>query len=344
MSSIESTSIIIPVSRNDEILQRCLESLKTLYEPPTEVLIVGSRKPEVLMQGLNITFIECVERSPSIRRNLGVRNAKGDIFCFIDDDVQVTPGWLSGIVSILSKNPDEIIGGPNRDFRKDFRFRYPSAIQANILTEGILSRKKMSTTKRSVGIHDLPLCNVAMRKHVFEKVGGFNEYIPYFLDDVEFNFIAENQDIHLMLYDKLEVGHDIRPAWWPYLKYKFLTRWEIGKIMPIYSCLYTKSFQIKLVFATYLLIPILFIDYRIFGFAVFIYLFVLCASALPFRKDIPVFLLLPAGVFATQCLMYTGFTAGIIWGYMNYLKLRRLIPQKEKRFARFETKLCKEDK
>ena len=121
-------------------------------------------------------------------------------------------------------------------------------------------------------------------------------------------------------------------------KYKFLTRWETGKVMPIYSCLYIKSFQIRLVVISYLLIPLLLMDYRVFAFGAIAYLLILCASAWPFRKDLLVFLLLPAGVFAAQCLMYTGFSAGLFWGYWNFPKLRKLIHQKKKRFATFEDK------
>ncbi len=46
-------------------------------------------------------------------RNLGVRNARGAVLAFIDDDAVATPGWLTEVVNTLEKNQDVVgVTGP----------------------------------------------------------------------------------------------------------------------------------------------------------------------------------------------------------------------------------------
>ena len=47
-------------------------------------------------------------------RNLGVKNSRGDLVSFIDDDAEAPTDWLQKIYSIFHKYPSlSCLGGPN---------------------------------------------------------------------------------------------------------------------------------------------------------------------------------------------------------------------------------------
>ena len=43
----------------------------------------------------------------SAARNLGLRSAKGDVVCYIDDDAVAQPGWLSSLL-LLYPTPSAV--------------------------------------------------------------------------------------------------------------------------------------------------------------------------------------------------------------------------------------------
>ncbi|KWT90143.1 glycosyltransferase family 2 protein [Candidatus Magnetominusculus xianensis] len=343
MNEILPVSIIIPVGRDNTTLLNCLKSLNAMVDKPKEVILVGKHAaielPASLNINLNIKFMTTEPAiSPSVKRNRAAQTAQCGILCFIDDDVLVPENWISVIVEHLKGNPRDIVGGPNRDFRQDYRYRLPSAIQENYLTEGLVSHKNLQSNLRTVGIHDLPLCNVSMLRETFIDIGGFNEDITYFLDDVEFNYIAVNLGYRLVMLSALQVQHDIRPAFSPYFYYKYKTRYEIGKVFPLYYCLYTDTFQIMLVLLSYIAGPLLILygGYKILLAFGIIYFIAVIVSSLKYVKEYKLFLSLPLGIFITHIMVYFGFTFGLIRGIFNWHNLQKLIIQKKERFKRFE--------
>ncbi|MEJ2543671.1 MAG: glycosyltransferase family A protein, partial [Calditrichaceae bacterium] len=58
-------------------------------------------------------------QGPGAARNLGMKNAKGDFFIFVDSDVSVPCYWLANIDTALNKEKADAFGGPDT-FRDDF--------------------------------------------------------------------------------------------------------------------------------------------------------------------------------------------------------------------------------
>ena len=234
----------------------------------------------------------------------------------------------------MKENTGHILGGPNKDMRSDFRFRLPRAIQENFLTEGLISHSALKEDSREVGIHDMPLCNMAMLRKTFEEIGGFNEKVTYYLDDVELNYIAVKLGHKLVMCNNLTVQHNIRPAFLPYFWYKWKTRKIIGEVFPVYYCLYLDSFQIKTVLFSYFVVPMLFLWCGTKPFILLgsIYFIGIIVSSLKYIRDWPVFICLPASLCITHVMMYSGFTAGLLNGICGFFNLKKLISQKNERF------------
>jgi len=337
---LPTISVIIPVTRSSSSLDACLKALSAqelASDISLEIVLVGViAETFSSCNNARLKYIEESQMSASVRRNQGVKNCSGDILCFIDDDVRVGPHWLMNIITHLQKNPNDIIGGPNIDARSDYPFRLAAALQANPLTEGLHSHRALDTDQgRQVSIHDLPLCNVAMHRSVCEHVGGYNEEISHYLDDVEFNYIASKLGHRLMLYKDLTVQHDIRPMFLPFFTYKWETRKVIGQVFPVYACLYLDSLSIKLVLASYIFLALIII----FGASAWIpflgigYALAIVMAAGLYLKDTPVFLGLLVSLPVTHIIMYSGFTFGLIDGLCHFKKLNPWMAVKKRRFT-----------
>ncbi|MBF0301024.1 MAG: glycosyltransferase family 2 protein [Oligoflexia bacterium] len=334
-----SLSIILAVSRLDELFT-CLSAFSTQSTDGFEVIMVVDPGGKFTLNQEHYNFpaliCEADSKHPSRKRNIGVSKARGDLIAFIDDDVVVSESWVGNMKELLFQYPQAIIGGPNRDARAEFKYLLAQSTQEHPLLEGLTSHKQLNLDHIEVGIHDLPLCNLAMKKISFTRIGGFNEVATYYVDDVEFHYIAKKLGIKLLQFKKLEVQHNIRPAFRNYLKYKFNTRKKIGEIYLYFPELYQDSLLIKLIFLSYIIIPLLFLLFlfkpmplAITGLA---YIFLLYATALSWRKNKIIFMIMPMYVFVTQALSYSGFTYGLLKSLLTLDNRHVVFSEKVRRY------------
>ncbi len=118
-------SVIIPTyDRLDEI-QELLESLKiqSLEKEKFEVLIVddgSTDKTEEYISKLlkenilNIRFFKQDHKGPGPARNLGMKNAHGEYFIFVDSDCIANESWLRAYEKVVSKEKVAGFGGPDK--------------------------------------------------------------------------------------------------------------------------------------------------------------------------------------------------------------------------------------
>lgn len=322
-------AIIIPVTRPGNTLNQCINKLLLMQDLNFEIILVGNVKSIQLDSSVPIVCIYESNLNGSLRRNIGAFHTDAEILCFIDDDVQVPEDWLSNIKKILKEHPNYIIGGPNIEGRKELKYQIPAVITASVLSEGLISHQSALSAPKKAGIHDLPLCNLSMKRDVFISIGGFNDKISHFLDDVEFNFAAVQKGYPLYLFPELTVQHDIRPFFLPFYRYKLKTRQQIGKNFIFFFELYKDSLGIKMVLLSYLLIPLmLIITPQIFIALLVMYCAVLSAASIQHLKKHKIFVLFPLFIFLTHLTVYSGFTLGLLAGIMNFNQRREYIKLK----------------
>lgn len=115
---------------------------------------------------------------PAQKRDIGVKNAKGKIIAFIDDDAYPDENWLTNAMKLFKKTSFLILCGPGALPEKTNLWeKIFDAVLVSFLGSGKYAYRFTPLKKRFV--IDYPSMNFFIRKTTFEKVGGFNsDYWP----------------------------------------------------------------------------------------------------------------------------------------------------------------------
>jgi GT2 family glycosyltransferase len=92
-------SVVIPTLGRVEPLRMTLTSVLGCDPPADEVIVVDAdpgRSAFAVAEGLGARAL-AAPRGLTRQRNLGVREASGDVVVFLDDDVEVEPGLFAGL-------------------------------------------------------------------------------------------------------------------------------------------------------------------------------------------------------------------------------------------------------
>jgi GT2 family glycosyltransferase len=314
-------SVIIASSRKD-ILWSCLNALakQNVAAERFEVILVTDADGGnvTLPEGLKGEVLPVTEINPCTKRNQGAVLARGEIMAFIDDDVIVPQSWLGTIFELISPDSQEIWGGPNVDQRQDLSSSLVRALEGNPLLEGLKSHR-YNKIWCEVGIHDVPLCNLITTRKLFQEVGGFSEDIPYYFDDVDFNYRAIKKGAVLYFTESLTVHHSMRSLFRPYFIYKFKRRYAIGRNFSRFGYLYDDAVQLKAVHFSYAAIALSLILLMLWpSFIKILMCFIatyIIVALISFRRYVnrPFrFVILPVLLLLTHCVCYCGYTCGRI--------------------------------
>jgi glycosyltransferase involved in cell wall biosynthesis len=116
-------TVAICTYNNAKKLAVALESLRGLLCPPTldyEILVVDNNSHDETRQvigrffpllGPRLRYVFEGAQGLSHARNRAMREARGDIVSYIDDDVQVDPGWLAAVAAAFEEHCAAVVGG-----------------------------------------------------------------------------------------------------------------------------------------------------------------------------------------------------------------------------------------
>ena len=118
-------------------------------------------------------------------QNAAIRAARGRILAFFDDDVEVTPQWLNIAAEFFRREPFDVMQGPilvPPELQQDKKFL--RAQQCFRTINFVQYSPKLREIKTLTG------ANMALRRELLAKVGGFNEELgpgrSGISEDVEF--------------------------------------------------------------------------------------------------------------------------------------------------------------
>src|SRR3954467_11548571 len=117
-------------------------------------------------------------RGLNAARNTGIAETSGELVVFVDDDVEVRPGWLDALLAAAAAEPEvDVFTGPVFARFEDHPFR-------------MCGREGPPVTFLDLGPVDVDAphawgANLAIRRAAFERVGRFDAARPLYGDEQE---------------------------------------------------------------------------------------------------------------------------------------------------------------
>ncbi len=208
-------SVIIPCYNSAKTIESCLHSLlqqKTNFE--YEVIVVDSstdETPVIINEKFPAVKLIHLEQQtyPGAGRNIGVKQAQGNIIAFIDSDCLAAEDWMEKAVGTINEEycfagGGVMNGNPHSSISKvDFWLTF------NEFTS--------STPERKVIF--MPTCNFVCTKKAFLDLGGFD---PRLLAGEDTLFcLKASQQYPLLFNPKMIVSHINRTKFKPFLKHHY---------------------------------------------------------------------------------------------------------------------------
>ena len=242
-----TASVIIPSYNSSNTIGYTIEHLlkQTASARMVEIIVVDSSDDDKT-KGLLSRYTDGIVRvitsgirvMPAIQRNIGAREAKGDILCFIDSDAYPAEDWVEKILETCEKG--QKVGGGSY-LLPDFQETHKLATAQYYLEFNEYINCGKPRIKKL-----LPTCNLFCEKRLFDEVGGIPEIRAS--EDTLFGLkVSEKEDI--IFYPDIKVSHIFREN----LEHCLNNQALIGKYIYVYRKYYYSS-----VYLNKSIIPILY--------------------------------------------------------------------------------------
>ena len=154
---------------------------------------------------------------PSEKRNRGIREARGEIVAFLDDDARPLPGWLAHALPHFSDPAVGAVGGPAVTPPEDpFEAKMSGRVYENPLVSGGARRRYVPTAVQDED--DLPSCNLLVRADLLREIGGFNSDNWPGEDTVLCLEIVHRRGRRIVYDPGAAAAHHRRPLFGPHLR------------------------------------------------------------------------------------------------------------------------------
>ncbi len=209
-------SVIIVNYNSLRHLERCLPALLPASGSGTEVIVVDNASQDGSAELVGRCFpqvrLVCSPENVGFGagNNLGARQARGEYLAFLNPDTVVDPGWLAALIAALEADPG-----------------------AGLATSKILllnEPQKINTCGNDIHISGLTLCRgmgrpaaeynqpeavdavsgaaFAMRRDLFEALGGFDESFFMYMEDTDLSLRARLAGYRCLFAPASVVYHD----------------------------------------------------------------------------------------------------------------------------------------
>lgn len=184
-------TVLVPTFNRHYVLDTCLRSLMDQELPASEyeILVVDDGSSDAtktvvdeatahaLRTGHTLRYVHKPNGGLNSARNVGVREARGALICFADDDGEMPPTWLRELSEGAARHPEaEVFGGP---IITRIEGKAPNVCDYEPLATELDYGPEEKVVDRVWG------ANFTARKSAFDRIGPFNENIPAGAGDEE---------------------------------------------------------------------------------------------------------------------------------------------------------------
>lgn len=188
-------SIIIPAFNEEELLPKCLESLRNQdYEGDYEVIVVDDGSTDNtsrIAKKFGARVISCAKRGIIYARQTGIYAATGEIIVQADGDTIYPQDWLIRIAQHFSSHPEVVAIAGN--------FIYADPPYWAKIEYGLRNAVNALSIIFGGGLLFVSGANFSFRREAFLKVGGYKEET---LSPDQYGICARLSRVGKVLYDK----------------------------------------------------------------------------------------------------------------------------------------------
>jgi 4-amino-4-deoxy-L-arabinose transferase-like glycosyltransferase/putative flippase GtrA/GT2 family glycosyltransferase len=192
---LPEVSVVIPVKRSQRTIRQTVDSLLTQdYPGLIEVIVVGDVGDQTWQALEDVTdprllIVEHEEipgrLEPAIKRDVGLRKARGELLALADSDIVMDPDWLSRAVGLLIAQRAGVVCGGMRSAEDSFWGRFVDGNSLAAKTPRV--PRSYRVTARNFGKHGRkpPItANAVMKRQVYDDC-PMDDSWPYGYEDYE---------------------------------------------------------------------------------------------------------------------------------------------------------------
>jgi len=202
-------SVVIPTFNRSELLVKAIKSVLNQDYSNFELFVCddgstdGTEEMIKSIKDERLTYLKQENKGCAAARNLGIRNAKGELIAFLDDDDAWLPDHLKYIAEFFDLYPEAAMGYTQNDVRlPDGSESEPIKYKKEVIPhdekkEGFWLYKDIVFDKYLFSESDMnaPSCT-AIRKKVFDEIGLLNE-------DLRVN---QDHELFLRISNRFKIG------------------------------------------------------------------------------------------------------------------------------------------
>ncbi|MFD3261312.1 glycosyltransferase family 2 protein [Paenibacillus lentus] len=211
MNETKLTSIIIPTHNGLHLLTSCIESIHRHTEVPYEIIVVDNGSTDgtqeyCIQADLTLVALPRNEGFPAAC-NRGLAIASGEQLLLLNNDVLVTPRWLSNMLRALYSADEVGIVGPLTNYASG---RQQKDIEWGTLEEfmQIAERHNQADSEKWQEVQRLVGLCFLFKRRLWEIIGPLDErYSPGHYEDDDYCYRARQHAFRLLISGDTLVYH-----------------------------------------------------------------------------------------------------------------------------------------
>lgn len=196
---VPKISIVVPTYNAEQFIVQALSSVfKTRYKN-YEVVVVDDMSKDRTIKLIKKNFkqknlvvsVNQTKRLAAGSRNRGVELATGEYIALLDHDIEVDPNWLKEMLKVFAKNKKiGVVQSRVLDLKNRYIIQHAGISIQSFL--GWVIPIGMGDDARKTHLVEKEVfanaTGLMFKKKVWEKIGGFDEYLAINTDDWDFNW------------------------------------------------------------------------------------------------------------------------------------------------------------